>query len=426
MTDDEKRKLDRRRFLKLTAVGAATLAASGQVISGCTGSSRNTGPDSGTEEPDGNTRGDGDGMLDAGGPADGDAQHDDDPVVADIPELRVVYSADAAMLTGTPTSWDYYNQNRYVDTAQVAASLDQMAMALARRDTAAEAWHAIFSKPAAKSWNQVKVGIKVNTVYYMCIPRYAVLLKICKVLIDELGVSGSNICIFDSDLTAHAGHAAGVSGTYAANTNTHPFPVGVRISANLFSGQESTVAVPGGVISPVRCLKDLVDGTVDILVNVGVNKGHYQAGNVTLCQKNNIGAVKLFCPGKTAPIGQGIYTEGSAEDLVAINQCEAFMGGRPRRQQLCIMDSLWAMRQGPANGGITHEPCILAMGLHPGAVDYLVEKKIRDEIMGCPSARQEDINTFITGYGYSDTERVNLTELAPEDNDGKGWVNAWA
>ncbi|MFH1809971.1 MAG: DUF362 domain-containing protein [Pseudomonadota bacterium] len=399
MRDDMR--FGRRGFIQLSAAGAAALVFKGNLV-GCADPLGQGSQDTGT--PPGSTP-----FSPTG-----------------IPALRVVYSSDPGMLTGTPSTWDYDSQNRYVDAVQVGESLDRMAMALSGQSTSQEAWRAIFLKPDTKNWSEVKAGIKVNTVYASCIPRHAVLAKICTVLIDELGMAGHNICIYDCDKTAHAGHAAGVAATYAANTASYPFPAGVLINANLFSGDVSSVEVAGGAISPVTCLKDLVDGTVDILVNVAVNKGHYQAGNVTLCQKNNIGAVKFFCPGKTVAVGQGVYTEGSAQDLVAINQCEALVGGNPPRQQLCILDSLWAMKQGPAGGGITHQPGVLAMGIHPGAVDYLAEKKIRDEMMGCPSTRQDDINTFITGYGFTDSERRQLTELDPADNHGKGWVDARA
>ncbi len=361
---------------------------------------------------------------DGSGAADGSIADLSPPASGAVDNLRVVYITDKAMIKKTPTLWTYQSQNDAVDSARVSANMDKMAMALARKSAAAEAWQTIFSKPKSKAWADVKVAIKVNAVAEACVPRHAVVNKICQALIKHLGVKGGNICVYDVDFAAHSAHHPGIAKTYAAHTNLYPFPGGVLLRANCFTGKKSTVAVPGGALSTVDCLADLVDGTVDILVNVAVNKGHYQAGNVTLTQKNHIGSLKFFCPGKTAAKGQGQYTQGSAADLVALNRSAAIVGGDPVRQQLCIVDSLWAMRQGPVGGGITNEPATLVMGRHGGAVDYLTEKKVRGEMMKCASSRQDDINLFITGYGYKDTDRLALTQKKPADNNGRGWVDA--
>ena len=348
------------------------------------------------------------------------------PSPAAVDNLRVVYATDKAMIKKTPTLWNYTTQNGAVDAARVSTNLDKMALALSRKTSIAGAWQTIFSKPAARSWSDVKVAIKVNCVDAACIPRHAVVAKVCQAMMSHLGVKGSNICVYDVNFTAHSGHHPGIAKTYAAYTSSYPFPAGVMLSANCFTGKKSTVAVPGGTLSTVNCLADLVDGTVDILVNIAVNKGHYQAGNVTLCQKNHIGSLKFFCPGKTSAQQKNTYMTGSAQDLVALNKSAAIVGGTPVRQQLCIMDSLWGMRTGPVGGGITHEPATLVMGRHGGAVDYMTEMKVRAAMMNCASTRQDDIKLFITGYGYSDAERLALTQKTPAQNNGRGWVNALA
>lgn len=399
--------INRRDFI-VSSTGLAITAGLG----GCSDSAVAPGDAAGTTP---------DSSLADSGLADGSP-----PAPAALDDLRVVYATDKAMIKKTPTLWNYQSQNGAVDRARVSSNLDRMAMSLAQKPDAATAWQTIFSKPAARAWADVKVAIKVNTVDAACIPRHAVVVKVCEALISHVGVKGANICVYDVDFTAHSSHHPGIVKTYAANTSSYPFPAGVKLSANCFSGKKSTVAVPGGVLSTVDCLQDLVDGTVDILVNIAVNKGHYQAGNVTLTQKNHIGSLKFFCPGKTKAQGQGQYTQGSAADLVALNRSAAIVGGTPVRQQLCIVDSLWAMRTGPVGGGITHEPATLVMGRHGGAVDYLTEKKVRDKIMNCPSSRQDDINLFITGYGYTDAERLALTQKTPAQNKGRGWVNALA
>lgn len=341
----------------------------------------------------------------------------------DIDNLRVVYCTDDSMVSQDPTSWSYTKQNESVDTDKVSEDMDRMAMALAEKSTASDAWATIFRKPDNKLWSEVKAAIKVNTQCADCLPRYAIMVKICNVFINQFQMSGSNICIYDSNYISHVGNQQGVNDTYEANNASFPFPSGVLFSANCFTGGKSTVSVTGGALSTVDCLSDLSDGTVDILVNIAVNKGHYQAGGVTLCQKNHIGSVKFFCPGKTEPVGQGSYTQGSGADIVALNQTDAIVGGDPVRQQLCIMDSIWAMKSGPI-GSVTHAPHTIAMGTFGGAVDYLTTKKIREEDMSWTSDHPDDIDLHITGYGYSDTERENLTTLSPEQNEGRGWVDA--
>jgi len=61
--------------------------------------------------------------------------------------------------------------------------MDKMAMALAQKATANEAWATIFRKPAAKTWANVKVAIKAPG-------SFATVNKICKEL-NRLGVASS-------------------------------------------------------------------------------------------------------------------------------------------------------------------------------------------------------------------------------------------
>jgi hypothetical protein len=108
---------------------------------------------------------------------------------------------------------------------------------------------------------------------------------------------------------------------------------------------------------------------------------------------------------------------------------EAIVGGTPPRQQLCIIDSLWAMKPGP-NGvpgdGIASQqerPNIyrLIMGTFGPAVDYLTVKKVRETELNAPSAA--NANNFITSFGYSTTERDQLLTLTPGPQTGtRGWV----
>jgi hypothetical protein len=348
------------------------------------------------------------------------------PINPSIDNLRVAYCTDASMVTDSTVRWDYDNQNKNVSRTRVSDNMDKMAIALAQKNNVADAWKTIFRKSSSKGWTDVKVAIKVNTQSLYCMPRYAVVVKVCEALINYRGVTPANICIYSCKGITHVANLTKVEDCYglAANQVKYPYPAGVKIQSNLFSGLcTATVACPGGAVNPVDCLNDLADGTVDILVNIAVNKGHYQAGGVTLCQKNHIGSLKFFCPGKTVAMGMGFYTSGSASDLIALNKTEAIIGGNPVRQQLCIVDSIYAMTNGPV-GVPNMQPNTLIMGTFGGAVDYLTYYKVRVPLMNAVSAYTDDVNAFITGYGYSTTERDNLNNLVPGSNGGRGWVNA--
>ena len=76
------------------------------------------------------------------------------------------------------------------------------------------------------------------------------------------------------------------------------------------------------------------------------------------------------------------------ETLIGINQSEPILGGDPPRQQLCIVDSIWAAAGGPVSS-ITDAPLCLVMGTFGPIVDYLTAKKLRE-------GNQEDYQMGIT------------------------------
>jgi hypothetical protein len=112
--------------------------------------------------------------------------------------------------------------------------------------------------------------------------------------------------------------------------------------------------------------------------------------------------------------------------MIGENKSEAIIGGGksgvPCRQQLCIIDSIWAARTGPSDP-VSHSPHMIVMGTFGPALDYLTVKKIREPIMGA-SHNTTAVNKFLTEFGYSSQERDDLMNKAPEDNNGKGWVDA--
>jgi hypothetical protein len=78
----------------------------------------------------------------------------------DISNMRVVACKDTAMITGTPTSMTFENENVVIDSARVHANMDAMAMQLADKGTVDEAWKTIFR--SSKAWSSTRVAIKVN------------------------------------------------------------------------------------------------------------------------------------------------------------------------------------------------------------------------------------------------------------------------
>jgi hypothetical protein len=307
----------------------------------------------------------------------------------DIDNLRVVCGVNKAMAKGDPGSWEMAAQNEPVDGDQVAITLDAMAKSLSKKTDAAEAWKTIFRKPESKKWPSVVAAIKVN-----CIgknhPRVAVVNKIC-VELGKLGVECKNIHIYDGC------HNAGpLYSSYIGKG----LPAGVVVS-------DKDKAMGGTVKHPIpdkknksfQCTKIIADGTVDILVNVAVNKSHdNKFGETTLTLKNHAGT---FEP-------KHIHMGGGFDYILAFNKSDALWGGSPVRQQLCIVDSIW----GSKKGGPFVAPDIrldrLVMGTFSGAVDYLTAKKLREPLMGVTHG---PIDRFITEFGYAENEMTGWEEV---------------
>ncbi|MFH1760071.1 MAG: FlgD immunoglobulin-like domain containing protein [bacterium] len=320
----------------------------------------------------------------------------------DIDNLRVAFITDSGMILQSPSSWNTAGQNDAVNTSQVHGNMDKMACALAQKSSPAQAWAAIFMKQAGKSWQDVRVAIKTNCINSQNFPRLAIVDKICLELIN-LGVVPANITVFDASQNC--------TGLYGTTYSRAKLPANVNVSNSL--GTRKSVTIVGGYT--FQCVGDLVDGNIDILVNTAVNKGHGGTyGSCTLTMKNHTGTIKFSCPSFNEMISQN-----KSEPILGTQDLQA---GLPYRQQLCIVDSLWSSVGGP--GGIqSHQPAAILMGTFGPAVDYLTVKKIREPIMSA-SHNTTNVHKFITEFGYTDQERANLTAKTPEENNGRGWVDA--
>jgi hypothetical protein len=99
------------------------------------------------------------------------------------------------------------------------------------------------------------------------------------------------------------------------------------------------------------------------------------------------------------------HFNGGLKYIIAFNKSRAILGGSPVRQQLCIVDSLWAMKKGPP-GVPTKRPCALSMGTFGPAVDWTVAKRLREPLFGFK--HPDFLSMILTEFGYRPAEFENL------------------
>ena len=126
-------------------------------------------------------------------------------------------------------------------------------------------------------------------------------------------------------------------------------------------------------------------------------KGHSQKfGGFTMSMKNHFGSFDPW-PG---------HMWNGADYLIAINKTAEILGemeaetGRVLfpRQQLCLIDALWASECGPWCVS-SHQPNFLAMGVLSPVLDYVVATRFRGEKMGWqPNLEMAD--RMLTEFGY--------------------------
>jgi len=258
-----------------------------------------------------------------------------------VDNLRVVGISDGRMTKAAEpaSSWD--RQNELVVTDVVWDNLDRLACALAQTREGREAWQTIFVKPPGKGWSGTVVGIKTNNIAQQH-TRSAVMAKIVHTLTHTLGVKPSNVHIYDAchgyDMNRYTPFAGLTAGCGIEDT---------------WGGSTTWTAVPApwkDGRGKAKCLKHLVDGSVDILINIAMCKGHsHRFGGFTMTMKNHFGT---FSP-------RPGHHSGGQDYLMAINQTPEILGlmdqGTGRvlypRQQLCLVDGLWASKGGHGPDG---------------------------------------------------------------------------
>jgi hypothetical protein len=144
-----------------------------------------------------------------------------------------------------------------------------------------------------------------------------------------------------------------------------------------------------------------VDGSVDILINIAMCKGHSDTfGGFTMTMKNHFGT---FDPSPG-------HQDGAQDYLIAINQTSEILGPLdPKtgkvlfpRQQLCLIDALWASEGGPGGYPRT-QPNFLAMGVFSPVLDYIVATRFRGERMGW-KLNMAATRRMLTDFGYKESD----------------------
>lgn len=307
-----------------------------------------------------------------------------------VDPLRVVGITDSRMTRDHEPVSSWIRQDELVGKEAVWENIDRLACALTKTRNYEDAWRGIFVKPPKKSWSETVVAIKTNNIFKQH-TRSAVMSRICNALTEIVGIKGSNIHIYD--------------GSHGRNLNQNtPFsglPRGCKIE-NTWGGfsRKTAVSQPWkGGSSP--CVEHFVNGAVDILINIALCKGHWvEFGGFTMTMKNHFGT---FHP------GPGHENDG-LDYLIAINQTPEILGAIDKqtgrvlypRQQLCIVDALWASKGGP-EGLPSAQPNFLAMGVFSPVVDYVVATRFRQERMGWP-VNMENARRYLTDFGYEESD----------------------
>jgi hypothetical protein len=329
-----------------------------------------------------------------------------------IDNKRVICCHDTNMLTSTPANTSWANQNNSVNANLVASNLDQMAMQLAQRTTAADAWSTIFR--SSKPWASTKVAIKTNAIQGTAgnHPRVAIIKKICDVFIDQLGVPVANVILYDANADASATYS-----TYASLTDATKIRATVSKYAQSLGGMVPvTIAASTKNISAPA---DLVNGVIDILVDISVLKVHsgpgtsYGFGSCSLCMKGHLGTF-INAGTDSAPSSTGLHV---LEAIFNINKHAAILGGNPVRQQLCIVDALLANGGNSATWSVRTDRIV--MGTFAPIVDYLAATKLllNSTVMAAgPMSAQGVTNAgillpqFLTSFGYAATDTLQWVE----------------
>jgi hypothetical protein len=273
--------------------------------------------------------------------------------------------------------------------------MDRMAMALTGEKTIRDAWKAILLKPPGKAWSDVVVAIKTNNIARQH-TRSAVMAKMCRVLVEEVQVKANHVHIYDGKHGADLVEKTPFSG----------LPEGCRMVGQ-WGGIDRAVPIPPpwrGGDNRADCLTNLAAGEVDILINIALCKGHSDKfGGFTMSMKNHLGT---FQP-------RWAHVFGASDYLLAINKTPQILGDLNEktgevlfpRQQLCIIDALWASEDGPSCD-TSCQPNRLYMGTFAPVLDYQVAMQFRKGTMGW-AVNEEMTGRFLSEFGLREADLPN-------------------
>ena len=332
-----------------------------------------------------------------------------------IDNRRVVCCHDASMLTANPVNVTMASQNNAVNASLVASNLDQMAMQLAQKPTATEAWSTIFR--SSKPWATTKVAIKTNAIQGNNgnHPRVAIIKKLCDVFIDQLGAPVANIILYDANSDASSCYS-----TYSSLTDATKIRATVSKYAQSLGGMVPVTIA--GATKSISAPADLVNGVIDVLVDICVLKVHsgpgtsYAFGGFSLCSKGHLGT--FINQGTDAsPSSTGLHV---LEAIFNIDKHVAILGGNPVRQQLCIVDALLANGGNSATWSVRTDRIV--MGTFAPMVDYHAASKLllNSTVMAGGPMPATGVTQaglllpqYLTSFGYSAADAQQWAECTP-------------
>jgi hypothetical protein len=344
-----------------------------------------------------------------------------------IDNKLVICCHDTKMLTATPANTSWANQNANVDAKRVSDNLDQMAMLLTGKTTALAAWSTIFQF-GSKAPASIRVAMKVNGIGSNTTnrPRTAIYKKICDVLVDQLGVLPANIILYD------ACDDASVYYTVSLTDSTQIRAATVSVRAASLGGFKAAAIANARVANSISGPADLVDGKIDILVNIAACKSHFGTGNhfnygsCTLCMKNHFGT---FTDGTKPQWSNNLHVPNDGATppppplaLFEINKHPAILGGSPVRQQICIVDALFSNGASGPGGNWDNRTDRLVMGTFAPIVDYFSVKNILLNTAVMTSSAMPALGVtnaaiivplFLTSFGYAENTVGSWIEYDP-------------
>jgi len=311
-----------------------------------------------------------------------------------VDNLRVVSITDAKMIKPGASATEV---DKFIVQKVVEENIDRLACALTQTSDPQQAWRTIFIKPPKKSWSDLVVALKFNSVHLrgQDTPS-AIVSKICYSLINFLGVNPFNIHIYDA-----------VHGMYMKNFKG--LPEGCQVE-KLWGGLAAETQIPKPWLNAENkgkstCLKQLFNGSIDILINIAKARGGVISflGGFSLSMKNHFGSFDPF---------KGHHPMSGLNYLIAINQTPEILGSIDKRtgkvlyprQQLCFVDGLWT-----TDSTLAHQTNFLAMGVFGPIVDYsvinFISKKMDWNVPAPITSR------MLSDFGYSESDLPNGGKL---------------